>query len=608
MDVNKRLMVVPRCHIISLDAVPAVGGLLHVRGVVTEKGTVPIPANGVVIFGLGAIESARLALNSFTGVPNAQRFGRNLVAHLRSNLTVRLPRTVLENSPDLPDPLRTKVQQSPDLQASALFVKGRHNVGGVDRHFHLQITASGLGALGTDLEAELFKKVPDIDFFDLFSATTESHVVITIRGVGEMEPDESNNPTKKVTLDLNLSQVDFGERKAFVEMAPSANDVLLWNAMDQAADEVVRVLAGNNDYEVLVPPQGFPQEIRVVPAGHLAQEVFPFLDPSRRDGLGTTYHEAGTLALGTDPNVSVCNPDARFHFVDNAYVADPSVFPSLGSPNPMLTGIALTRRTADGLLARLPHRVAPALEPGFEYLFDGTVGTFNRWRGVGPNAYALIDGEIITSGNSDFALLFYALETFGNFTLRMRFRLTDPRVDNSGIFVRFRNLLLPPTAATFNRMTQASIREKQIRPDLQSDLELFQASNRAWSAVHSGFEVQIDEQALGDQRIGERVGLDKNRTGAIYKIPSGQDGEPRLQDFQPGLRLQQNQDNDLEIEVRADAQNPQNDVYTVHINGTRTTTFVNADATRGVSPVRDPTLGLGIHRPAVLLWITGRLP
>src|SRR6266567_10111 len=587
LDVNKRLMVVPRCHIIRLNTAPLAGGLLHVTEVVTDKGIVPIPPNGVVILGLGTIESTRLALNSFQGIPNAQRIGRNLIAHLRSNLTIRIPRTVLENSPNLPQPLRTQLQNASDLLASALFVKGRHNVGGINRHFHLQITASGLGALGTDAEAELFKKVPDIDFFDPFRATTESHVVITIRGIGEMEPDESNNPTKKVTRDLNPSQVDFGERKAFVEMAPSANDLLLWNAMDQASDEVARLFAGNNDYEVLVPPQSFPQEIRVVPAGHLAQEVFPFLDPSRRDGLGTTYHEAGTLAMGNNPNASVCNPDACFHFVDNTYVADPSVFPSLGSPNPMLTGIALTRRTADGLLARLPHRVVPALEPGFEYLFDGTVGTFNRWRAVGPNAYALIDGEIITAGNSDFAILFYALETFGNFILRMRFRLTDPLVDNSGVFVRFRNPLLPPTAATLNRMTQASIREKQIRPDLQSDLELFQVPNRAWSAVHSGFEVQIDEQARGDQRIGERDGLDKNRTGAIYKIPTGQDGEPRLQDFQPGLRLQQNQDNDLEIEVRADAQNPQDDVYTVHINGIPTTTFVNADASRGVSPVRD---------------------
>jgi hypothetical protein len=40
---------------------------------------------------LGTIESARLALNSFAGLPSAQRMGRNLMAHLRSNLTIRIP-------------------------------------------------------------------------------------------------------------------------------------------------------------------------------------------------------------------------------------------------------------------------------------------------------------------------------------------------------------------------------------------------------------------------------------------------------------------------------------------------------------------------------------
>lgn len=593
-NVNKRLMVVPRCHIIRLNTAPAAGGLLRVTGVQTDIGTIPIPNNGVVIFALGTIESARLALNAFQGIPNYQRIGRNLIAHLRSNLTIRIPRTALENSPDLPEPLRTNLRNAAEIQSSALFVKGRHSVGGAERHFHLQITASGLGSLGTDAEAELFKKVPDVDLFEAFRATTDTHVVITIRGVGEMEPDESMNPTKEVTRDQDPSQNDFGERKAFVELRQSANDDVLWSAMDQASDEVARLFAVNSDYEVLVPPQGPPQEIRVVQAGHLANEVFPFTDPRRRDGLGTTFHEAGTLAMGNDSATSVCNPDARFHFVDNVYVADPSVFPSLGSPGPMLTGVTLARRTADRLLTTLPHRVAPALESGFEYLFDGTVGTFSQWRGVGPNAYALIDGEIVTSGTGDFAILFYGLETFGNFILRMRFRLTDTLVDNSGVFIRFRNPLLEPTAETLNRMTQASIAEKQIRPDLPSDLELFQGGqNRAWTAVHSGFEVQIDEQAAGDQRIGERNGLDKNRTGAIYKIPTGQDGEPRLQDFQPGLRLQSRQDNDLEIEVRADAQNPQNDVYTVRVNGTRTTTFVNTDTTRGVSPDRDPALDSG---------------
>src|SRR5262249_4037160 len=117
-DVNKRLMVVPRCHTIRLNTTPLAGGLLHVTEVVTERGTVP--THGVVIFALGTIESTRLALNCFQAIlnpiPNAQRIGRNLIAHLRSNLTIRIPRTALENSPNLPPPLRQQLQNAAELQ------------------------------------------------------------------------------------------------------------------------------------------------------------------------------------------------------------------------------------------------------------------------------------------------------------------------------------------------------------------------------------------------------------------------------------------------------------------------------------------------------------
>ena len=62
---------------------------------------------------------------------------------------------------------------------------------------------------------------------------------------------------------------------------------------------------------------------------------------ANRDGLGTTHHEAGTLWMGTDPTRSVTDHQGRFHHTDNLYAAGPALFPSIGSPNPMLTGIAL---------------------------------------------------------------------------------------------------------------------------------------------------------------------------------------------------------------------------------------------------------------------------
>jgi hypothetical protein len=40
-------------------------------------------------------------------------------------------------------------------------------------------------------------------------------------------------------------------------------------------------------------------------------------------------------------------------------------------------------------------------------------------------------------------------------------------------------------------------------------------------AVDTGYEIQIDEEARGDTRLGEGDGFSFNRTDAIYKVPIG---------------------------------------------------------------------------------------
>jgi choline dehydrogenase-like flavoprotein len=64
-------------------------------------------------------------------------------------------------------------------------------------------------------------------------------------------------------------------------------------------------------------------------------------------------HQAGTLRCGTDPATSVLNPDCRAHEVENLYVADTSVFPSISAVNPALTAMANAIRVGDRVLDRL---------------------------------------------------------------------------------------------------------------------------------------------------------------------------------------------------------------------------------------------------------------
>jgi choline dehydrogenase-like flavoprotein len=53
--------------------------------------------------------------------------------------------------------------------------------------------------------------------------------------------------------------------------------------------------------------------------------------------------------MGDDPATSVTDPVGRFHHMSNAYAADQSLFPTVGSANPVLTGLALATRVAQSL-------------------------------------------------------------------------------------------------------------------------------------------------------------------------------------------------------------------------------------------------------------------
>jgi choline dehydrogenase-like flavoprotein len=528
-DFRKRLMVVPNCHVTRL-ATSISQGTGQVTTVHTNKGSVEVPPRGVVVLAAGTIESTRLALLSFQGVLSYDMIGTNLVSHLRSNYAFRLPRAAF---PGL---------GNRDLQASALFVKCRttpHPDGTVS-HFHLQITASGLKGLDTNSEAELFQKVPDVDTIDVLRLADEDSVVVNVRGVGEIQPGNAQN---RVTLAGETDE--FQIPRAFVSINLTQNDNDTWDAMDAAADQLRQIFAA--------------------PAGAV--------DIARnRDGLGTTHHEGGTLRVGVSPMESVTTPHARFHHVVNAYAAGPALLPSLGSPNPMLSGVALARRIAEHLVAPLPP---PQLEMGYQWLFDGTVGSLANWLQVGPGNFQYDAGEqvLISRPGADIGLLLYTAQAFSDFTLRLQFRM-DARSDNSGVFVRFRDPREAPPA---------NVNDPRI------------ASNAAWLAVDTGFEVQIDDAAVPDQ-------ADKHRTGAIYDIEIGP--APGQQQYARGSSLQPGEWNDLEVHVVGDN-------YSVRLNGFETASFTNADVTRGLSAGQDPLsgyLGLQTHTGAVSIRAIRILP
>ena len=502
-DARKGLMVVPNCHVVRLQTVSEVSGVRITR-VDTNQGSIEVPANGVVVLALGTIENTRVVLDSLRALPPATYnvVGTNLMAHLRSNLDIRIPRSSLSSLP----------ATASALQASALFVKGRHTFAGSSDigHFHLQITASGLGARGGNSEAELFKKIPDIDTYEAHRNANDTHVVITIRCIGEMQPQ---NPGNRVILDPGSGEQDeFGAQRVLVTIADprdpavrssnpkSARDFELWNAMDQAAKDVAVA------FGVSSPPAPV------------------------RDGLGTTHHETGTLFMGAAAGTSVTLPDGRLRDTTNAYVLGPSVFPTIGSPNPMLTGVALARRLGDKLAAPEPFEA----EPGFEVLFNGFDTSFWRMTTIRnqpgrdkSGAMRVIDGSLETAAGTDMSIFWCTKPTPANFVLRLQWmRLTED--SNSGVYVRF------------------------------PDPETKGYDNTAYVADDFGFEVQVDE-------LGAPDGAGIHRTGAIYRKDNRTDQETLNQ----RAALPVGEWNDYEIRVEGQ-------VYTVLLNGSLVCRFDNA--------------------------------
>jgi hypothetical protein len=486
-DAFKRLMIVPNCHVkrLATRTYTLATGLTvqEVIGIDTSNGPIdlsaPIMGNSnrrpVVILALGAIESARMALVSVSGVPNGNQIGADFMVHLRKNVSFTAPW-----------PAGLVIT---DQELSALLVRCRANLSdGTPVHFHLQITASAVPAGATGggrSDSLLFQSVPDLDDIRIFSQTAPKQVDVSIRAVGEMLPNLGIN---SVAMTAPIDNDEYGVPRVTVNVVRSARDNETMALMDAAMNAVAQNVFG------LTAPQ--PNAGAVTP-----------------DGLGTTYHESGTLRMGEDPTQSVVNPDGQFHFVTNLYSGDASVLPTCGSANPVMNGIALRRRLArrlapegDGIGSGGNRPIQPFFQPVMPpapavgtviQLFDGK--TLVNCRMAGRGTFHVIDNALQSVPSFDLGLLWCTIPMPQNFRLELDF-FTRTNQTNSGVFVRFRN----PQATGYYNPAWAAV----FIPGM--------------SAVPTGFEIQIDNTGAPD-------GLPKHRTGGglCSKLPRRSDSRSR---------------------------------------------------------------------------------
>jgi choline dehydrogenase-like flavoprotein len=305
------LKLVPRAHTTRID-VDARG---KVRGVsfIEENGGSPTSKqvrSRVVILSAGAVESARLLLNSAhplepKGLGNPHDVvGRSLQGHVYVSAYGLMPGTV-ENGRG-PGPTRATTRYSHDNDGI---------IGGGILHdeFVIMPFLFWLDALPPDLRRW---GLPNKSFMrDCYRR------VLQVSGPIQEIP----NPEQRVTIDASVRD--------------------RWNLP-------VAKISGC----------AHPESLRA--AEFLRQRAVEWLHASGAERVWSRrnensfvrtagQHQAGTCRMGTDPESSVTDAGGRVHGHDNLYVVDASLHVTNGGFNPSLTIMANAFRCAEGIVRRL---------------------------------------------------------------------------------------------------------------------------------------------------------------------------------------------------------------------------------------------------------------
>lgn len=454
----------------------------------------PLKPSAVVILAGNTINSTRLALNSFPRpsalAPNSELMGRNLMAHVRGNFVWKVKRDLL----GVPNQLKN------ELQTAALNIRGKSNTSVGEGQFHFQFYAApnmntpAFPGAANNPEEFLYRMIPNFEELqDIIDAQTsgsmEDRIVIGIRTCGEMFGDKNatvgniNSPTSWMNTNpfggtgddvYSENGQDLRIPKAFVRFIETPADKQVREAQSVSAFSFIEALTGQ--------PAG--EAIKKDPNGPIEHFSGQDNNPDE-DGIGTTYHECGTLWMGTDYEQSVTDANGRFHHVYNAYCVDQAIFTTAGSANPVPTGLTLARKVARSIVDR--YQSAEIIdEDEFQDLYNGNF-VADGWKYTGSLFDAQVPFFNVSGGqpilgagldnpgfDSVLGVLWYAPKTFSDFILKLEWKSFDLKA-NSGIFLR-----IPEPIALddnfYNSSVEVQIDERGFRFDSENPANIFHGS------------------------------------------------------------------------------------------------------------------------------------
>ena len=80
------------------------------------------------------------------------------------------------------------------------------------------------------------------------------------------------------------------------------------------------------------------------------------------DYFANNQHICGTISMGDDPSISVCDGWGRTHDHENLFLVGTGVLPTAGTCNSTLTAVAVALRSVDAMLPVPPQTTSASAE------------------------------------------------------------------------------------------------------------------------------------------------------------------------------------------------------------------------------------------------------
>jgi len=489
---SKSIFLVPNTFVYKLETDKGSVSRIHVVDSNSQKtSSFELLSNCEVILAGTAVESTRLVLNSFPRSDslkeNQELIGRNLMGHLFSAVTVRIKREALGFLKE-------------DVLESALY----HLQGYSERFkksYHFQFLCSS--DPGFDVFTTLYKMFYDYEeLVDTLGSQDQEWVTLLIFTVSEVQgkPKAPLYTEGSNWMNLSKDQIEvFGEvkyAKPYLKWESSPEDEEFWDEVHSTLFDFLSSLVSFGAIEYQDPND----------AKKWTPEKPTQFDPYQKtEAFWNSRHESGTLWMGENPDESVTDLDGKLHHIQNVYCADQAIFPTVGSANPVLTGLTLCRKIADSIIKRhissefveeedadsiIERHISSKFveEEDFEILYRGDFKS-DGWKFLesnksgAKNFFDIKDSlPILGAGVSDkdvkMGALCYTRKKFKNFILKLEWKAFAIEA-NSGIFLR--------------------------RPEPKGE-----------SFYDNLIEVQIDETAYDYKK--KIYGSPLHKTGAVYDI------------------------------------------------------------------------------------------